>query len=451
MARAASDIRFVPPHPPRPSGPAPFFAGLFGERARNAVYGWSVQAFEKTHIRRQVFGWTVHIPLHPDSIQRVMLDNAANYAKPAVVKRLSAPLIGRGLLMADGEDWRKQRKVVAATFTPPAIDELVPVFREAARQRMQDWQDGERLDLAEEATAATMAVIADALFGGDDRLKTRAMRSHIETALAAGSEARLSALLGLPMFGWSRKIRAGRRAQSAMHSTLRALVRERAESEHQDFLAGILGDLGEAYGDVEARKLALDNAATFYLAGHETTANAVTWALFLLSEQGALQDELAEEARAALAAQRDPAAAMPRLRAVLDETLRLYPSVPRFDREALGADELDGVAVEPGDIVSIWPWVLHRHKALWDDPDAFDADRFAPGTAQQRHRFQYFPFGAGPRTCVGMRFAITEALVVLAHWLANWRFSPVPGNRVWPTGSVTLSPEGGLPLRVERR
>ncbi len=446
-----SQALFVPPHPPRPSGPAPFWAGLFGERARNAVYGWSAQAFEKTHIRRQVFGWTVHIPLHPDSIQRVMLDNAANYEKPAIVKKLIAPMIGRGLLSTDGEDWRKQRKVVASTFTPPAVDALIPVFRGAADEAAARWGDGGRFDMAEEATATTMAVIADSLFGGDARLKTAAARRQIETALAAGSEIRLPALLGLPVIGWNRKIRAGQRAQRDLRATLRALVEERAEAPTDDFLAQILGDLGGTYGDFEARKLALDNAATFYLAGHETTANALTWALFLLSEQPELQYELAVEASSAIAAQDGAAAtdALPKLRAMLDETLRLYPSVPRFDREAQGPDELDGVAVAKGDIVSIWPWVLHRHAALWDNPDAFDPSRFAG--ANDRHRFQYIPFGAGPRTCVGARFAITEALVILAHWLAEWRFLPVKGNRVWPTGSVTLRPEGGLPLNVERR
>ncbi|NNC73297.1 MAG: cytochrome P450 [Sphingomonadaceae bacterium] len=444
--------RFVPPHPPRPSGPAPFWAGLLGERARNAVYGWSQQAFEKTHIRRQVFGWTVHIPLHPDSIQRVMLDNAANYAKPAIVKKLIAPMIGRGLLSTDGEDWRKQRKVVAATFTPPAVDALIPVFRKAAEDKARGWGDGARFDMAEEATATTMAVIADSLFGGDERLKTVAARRQIETALAAGSEIRLPALLGLPVFGWNRKIRAGQRAQRELRATLRALVQERADGKGDDFLAKILGDMDDVFGDVEARKLALDNAATFYLAGHETTANALTWALFLLSEQAELQDSLADEARAAIAASGDGPVSverLPCLRAMLDETLRLYPSVPRFDREALGPDELDGVAVAAGDIISIWPWVLHRHARLWDDPDAFDAERFAKNG--DRHRFQYIPFGAGSRTCVGARFAITEALVILAHWITEWRFLPVPGNRVWPTGSVTLRPQGGLPLRVERR
>ena len=197
----------------------------------------------------------------------------------------------------------------------------------------------------------------------------------------------------------------------------------------------------------------MDNAATFYLAGHETTANAITWTLFLLSEQPTLQDEVSVEARAALAAGDDDAdlpERLPSLRRVIEESMRLYPPVPRFDRQALAADRLGAAEVAKGDIVSIWPWLLHRHQALWDDADAFDPDRFGPG-GKPRHRFQYLPFGGGPRLCVGARFAMSEALTVLAHWFAHWSFAPTPGREVRPSGMVTLRPAGGLPLMLARR
>jgi cytochrome P450 len=139
---------------------------------------------------------------------------------------------------------------------------------------------------------------------------------------------------------------------------------------------------------------------------------------------------------------------LPRLRLFLMESLRLYPPVPRFDRQALAADRIDEVEVAEGDIISIWPWLLHRHARLWDDPDAFDIERFADRGG--RHRFQYLPFGAGPRTCVGAQFATAEALTILAHWLSEWRFVDT-GHRVRAAGMVTLRPAGGLPLRLERR
>jgi cytochrome P450 len=175
----------------------------------------------------------------------------------------------------------------------------------------------------------------------------------------------------------------------------------------------------------------------------------MSWTLFLLASQPDLQEELAAEARSALAGgEEDVAERTPRLRLFLSESLRLYPPVPRFDRQAIGPDRLGEWDVGPGDIVSIWPWLLHRHRSLWDDPDAFDIERFAERGG--RHRFQYLPFGAGPRTCVGAQFATTEALTLLAHWLGAWRFVGTD-REVRAAGMVTLRPAGGLPLLLERR
>lgn len=142
---------------------------------------------------------------------------------------------------------------------------------------------------------------------------------------------------------------------------------------------------------------------------------------------------------------------LPLLRAIVEETMRLYPPAPRFDREAIEADRLGDADIARGDIVSIWPWMIHRHQKLWDEPDRFDHTRFLGDARKQWHRFQYIPFGAGPRTCVGARFAMAEALTILAVWLAEWRFSPVEGRPVEASGMVTLRPKGGLPLMLQRR
>ena len=257
----------------------------------------------------------------------------------------------------------------------------------------------------------------------------------------------------MPDIAWSPTLWRGQRGQRFLRETLADLVRDRATGpQRDDFLGMLVTRLGEEFPSGEALQLGVDNAATFYLAGHETTANALSWALYLLADQPDWQERVSEEARAALAEGQDDAelpARLPLLRQVLEETLRLYPSAPRFDRQAIEPDELAGYAIEPGDIISIWPWLLHRHKKLWDDPDGFDPDRFAPG--RERHRFQYFPFGGGPRLCVGAQFARAEALTILARWLAEWRFAPVPGHEVRTSGAVTLRPAGGMPLRIERR
>jgi cytochrome P450 len=442
---------FVPPHPPRPTQPVATWRGFFGERARTSVYGWSERAFEIDYLKRNILGFRVHILLDPDLIEHVLLDNAANYVKPDIVKHLLGPIIGQGLLTADGSLWREQRKIVAASFSPAAVEAQRDKFVEAATSTMSGWSDGERRDMAAEATRTTMTIIALALFGGDSRLISEKAMRHIAAAIEGFSEARMLALLRLPQFPLTPKGRAGKRGQIYLRQTLTEVVDDRWSGRvGGDFLSGMIEALRQRFPPEEARALAIDNAATFYLAGHETTANALTWTLFLLAAQPALQEELAEEARAALDASAEALLTdqLPRLRLFLMESLRLYPPVPRFDRQALAGDRLGTNEVEKGDIVSIWPWILHRHRHLWHNPDAFDIERFA--AKGDRDRFQYLPFGAGGRICVGAQFANTEALTILAHWLSKWRFAE-DGHPVRAAGMVTLRPAGGLPLRLERR
>jgi cytochrome P450 len=452
LGHAASGL-WVPPYPPRRPKPVPTWRGLLGERGRTAVVGWSERAFESDYFKRNVLGHTVHVVLKPEWVQRVLLDNAENYEKPRLVKRILSRTIGRGLLTSERELWRTQRKIVAGSFTPPAVDALVPLFAQVGEGMAGFWPDGTR-DMAVEATAATMRVIATALFSGDERLTTPEAMEHITGAMEGVGEARIQVLLGMPLIPLTSKGRRGRAGQQFLRRTLGAIVNERlADGAPDDFVTTMVRELIRRFPREEAIELAIDNAATFYLAGHETTANLTSWTLFVLSEQLELQDGVAAEAAAALDAGVDAKLPerLPLLRSVVDETLRLYPPVPRFDREAVAGDMLGEHEVKAGDLLSIWPWLIHRNRMLWDEPDAFDPTRFAAGSNQDRHRFQYLPFGGGPRTCVGARFAMAEALTILAIWLRAWRFAPMPNRIVRPSGMVTLRQEGGLPLILSRR
>ena len=444
-------MSFIPPYPPRQPKPVASWRGFFGERARTAVYGWSQFAFETDHLKRKILGFTVHVVLDPDHVQHVLLDNGVNYAKPDIVKSLLDPIIGRGLLTSDADLWREQRRIVAASFSPAAVDAQRAMFVEAANAAMARWVDGAVRDMATEATRTTMTVIALALFGGDPRLISEESMAQIAAAIEGFSEARMLALFGLPQIPVTPKGRAGKRGQIHLRKTLTEVVDDRWTGRlGGDFLSGMIDALKARFPEPEAKALAVDNAATFYLAGHETTANALAWTMFLLAAQPELQEEMATEAKAALSEESTVPLTerLPRLRLFWQESLRLYPPVPRFDRQATGPDRIGQWQVEPGDIVSIWPWLLHRHRKLWDNPDAFDIDRFVEKV--RRHRYQYLPFGAGPRTCVGAQFATTEALTLLALWLSHWRFVSI-GHPVQVAGMVTLRPKGGLPLRLERR
>ncbi|MCA1661632.1 MAG: cytochrome P450 [Novosphingobium sp.] len=448
----ASAVAFYPAQPRRVADWPSVWRGFFGERLRNTIYGWPEPAFDVFARTRRVLGFTVHIVSDPDAVERVMLGNKANYERPAIARRIISPLIGNGLLSAEGEDWRKQRRIVAPTFAPGAVAAMAPLMDAAAEQEVAQWpQDCARLDLAAAATRTTMAIIARALFGSDPRLVDPAAARHIEAMLAAAGQARVVTMLGLQDLDPSPTMRRARASRKWLRDTLTQVVRERGpQGGADDFFGNLIRALHGQFPEAEAAELAVDNAITFYVAGHETTANALAWTAYCLAAQLQLQEECREEARAALALPPgERAAAMPTLNQVLEESLRLYPPAPRWDREALAPDELAGVSVERGDLVSIWPWLIHRHRKLWPDADRFDHTRFAPDAKARMHRFQYLPFGGGPRVCVGARFATVEALLILARWLAARRFTVPPGWRPDPVGTVTLRPRGGMPLLAE--
>lgn len=443
---------FVPAQPPRTREWVPAWRGFFGERMRNSLHGWPESAFDEFHRLRSVMGIRVHIATGPDMIQRVLLDNKANYIRPRLAQRVLAPLLGNGLLSSEGEDWRKQRRIVAPSFAPGAVDRLTGTIARVAQDQVADWPgNGERLDMARAATDATMRIIADALFAGDPRLTSATAGRHIDNLIMAGGQARVTMILGIQNFDPTPIMQRARKGRQFLRETLTTMVRERGPGGGgDDFFSGVIRALHDQFPAEEAATLAVDNAITFYVAGHETTANALAWTSYLL----AAQPDLQEEARAEAVAARDGDVAtlaerVPLLKAILEETLRLYPAAPRFDREAVADDDLDGIAIQKGDLVSLWPWVTHRHRRLWDNPDAFDHSRFLPENRGKLHRFQYFPFGGGPRVCVGARFATVEALIILAHWLAARCFRLPPGFRPDPVGTVTLRPRGGMPLTVD--
>jgi cytochrome P450 len=304
--------------------------------------------------------------------------------------------------------------------------------------------------MAQAATRLTAAIIARTLFSNDPRLASTEARRHIETVVAAG-QPRLLRVLGLEGWDMSPSMIRLRRARRYLRETLEALVRERGTGGGaDDFFGGLIRAFRGDRPGPEADALAVDNAITFYVAGHETTATALTWATYLLAAQPQLQEDLRAEAQGALGA--GPIGLVdrvPLLRCFLDETLRLYPPVVQIIREAAADDDMCGQPVRKGELVFIYPWVLHRHRALWDRPDSFDPTRFAPERAAGLHRFQFLPFGAGPRVCVGARFATVEALVILAHWLGAARFRLPPDLAPMPGGTITLRPRDGMPLIVE--
>lgn len=447
--------RFRPVSPPREAQPRPIWRLFVGEMSKNALVGWPAFAFERTNWFRRVVTQRVHLISAPEAIGRIFLDNVANYPKPPLVRRMLGGLIGEGLLTSEGEAWREQRRLMAPAFTPGAVAHFMPLFMKAADAAANRWTPG-RIDVAAEATRTAAEVVSRALFSDEPSLTSAEASDHMHAALAAIAEYRLGVLIGAPWLDRSPLSRRGEIGRKFILARLTEFIarRQADPAPPPDFMTRLLQAFGDGRLPAAAAKLALDNAVTFYIAGHETTANALAWSLYLMSHDQAVQDRAAAEARLAIESAANPedmAVRLPYLRMVLEEAMRLYPPVARIDRVALADDELCGHRIRQGDVVTVWPRVVHRHARLWKHPELFDPENCSPEAKAGRNRFQYLPFGAGPRVCIGAQFAQAEGALILARWLARYRFMPAPGHEVFPTADVALRPKGSLPMIVEPR
>jgi cytochrome P450 len=453
---APPPVRFRPSAPQPLERDAGLFSMLFNPRmSRNPLTAIPREAFELPYRRAKVLQFTYHGLNDPDAIKRVFLDNAANYRRPQFVKRLLRPILGEGLLNAEGDPWRSQRRMMAGAFAPHAVVAAAPLFaRLAERSCDRTPGDGGTVDMAAEATRTTLEVIDEALYSGQTGMPFDETSGLVRDVLAGTGELRLAMLLGLEALDLAPAQLRARRARRILLERMGQFIRRRAAAADppDDFVTRLYAGFAAEHPREEAIQLTLDNAMTFFVAGHETTANGLAWALYLLAGDPQAQAWAREEAVAAWAAG-DPARVverLPYLKMVWEETLRLYPPVHRIDREALGEDELCGRKIRKGDMITVWPWVLHRHRRLWDEPELFNPENFDPEAKAGRRRYQYIPFGAGPRICIGMGFAQAEALTILSRWLATFRFASVAGRTVEPRADFTLRPDGGLPLLVER-
>lgn len=412
---------------------------------------------------RSVLGQTAVVN-HPASVRRVLLDNVGNYRKDDLQLRILAPGLGRGLLTAEGEQWRAQRRALAPLFTPRMIAGFAPPMLAAAEAMVERWErkrEGQPFDAAPEMGRVTLDVLERTIFsdglGGAPEAVMEAVTTYFDTIgridlfdIFAFPDwiPRLSRLKAKPALSFFdaavNRIIAARRSHLA----------ERPDSAPQDLLTMLLNardpETGLGLPEDEVRA----NIVTFIGAGHETTANTLTWALFLLAMSPQWRERLEAEADAVLRGDWLAEGGLDRLvetKAVIEEALRLYPPASTLTRAAIAADELNGQRIRPRDLIIISPWLLHRHRTLWEKPDAFDPTRFLPGRREQIDRYAYIPFGAGPRICIGMGFALQEAIIVLATILKRFRLDLQPGAEIEPVQRVTLRPKNGLPVLLRRR
>lgn len=456
-ARQAHQDRFRPPVPAPIREPMGLFAFLRAARA-NLLATWMDVHFEEPIVVGDGALGRVTVLSEPAAIRHVLVDNAANYCKDDLQRRVLSPGLGDGLLTADGEAWRLQRRTLAPVFSPRHVAGFAGAMDEAGLRlaRRLARRDGQVLDVALEMTRVTLDVLERTIFTAGPPSDPDALGRAITRYFEALGPIDPLDIFGVPGF----VPRIGRlRARPALRffaevvdgliERRRALI-ARGEAP-RDLLTLLLEaadpETGRGLSDLEVRA----NVMTFVAAGHETTANALTWSFYCLSEDDAARARLEAEVDA-LGDATPTLDRLPFARAVVDEAIRLFPPVPILSRQALAEDRIGRHKIPRGSLVMVAPYVLHRHRRLWDDPDAFVPERFLPGRREAIDRFAYLPFGAGPRVCIGASFSVQEAVIVLARLAQSLRFERVAGaSPVEPLQRVTLRPKGGLRLRLTRR
>jgi cytochrome P450 len=442
-----------------PQGPLPLrqFLRLLRD---SSIATYRADAYSADILERHLFWRRTFFVNEPGAIKHVLLDNAANYAKTEITRRLLEPGLGRGLLTSEGETWRRHRRIMAPSFDHRSIVAYAPAMTEIAAELTERWDalpTGAEIDVAAAMMKATLHIISRTMFSSDsDEIVDVVERGvgHYQSSIRPG----LVDLLELPK--WLSRLTSWQRPERVFgefDKTIDRLLAERGrggEGQPKDLLARLLAARDEETGSGMTAEEIRNQVITIFMAGHETTALALTWTWYLLSQHPAAQAKLEAELAAVLGGRLpryEDLATLCYTRMVLEESMRLYPPAHTLSRAAIGNDEVLGRRIPAGAQILIVPWLLHRNPKLWDRPGVFEPERFAPEQASSRHRFAYIPFGAGPRICIGAAFAMAEAMLLLATIAQRYRLRLKPGFPVEPQGLITLRARHGMQMMPERR
>jgi cytochrome P450 len=445
---------------PPPLKPASFLAILRSTKG-NPFEIIPLQAYEEPiYLSKWLLGAVLMVN-DPEGIRRVLLDNVANYPKEDLGDQFFSAMFGEGLLSAPGPKWRTHRKVMAPSFGTRTVESYAPAMVETTIDFAERWDalpDFAEIDIAAEMKALTLKIICRTMFSSD----AEELAAHAGEALEFAQASMEFGLLDiLPLIG-PRRLQAKQDAIRAHFKSIDAaiyrLIGEREKIRHEapkDFLTRLVAaknpDDGVGLNATEVR----DEVITIFMAGHETTAVTMTWVWYLLSQHPAEEAELHKELDTVLAGRIPTVEDLPNLpytKMVIEESMRIYPPAPGISlREAKEADEVCGFKVTPGLQIMVSPWILHRHRRLWEDPVRFDPTRFSKESSEKRPRFAYLPFGGGPRVCIGATLAMTEAILILAVLAQRFRVRLKEGEEVTLQTRITLRPRNGMMTILERR
>jgi cytochrome P450 len=388
---------------------------------------------------RGVYNFVIN---HPDDIKRVMLSNHRNYTKGEGMDRVKI-LLGNGIMTSEGEFWRRQRRMMQPAFHRRVIDQFSRLVNEINEKFADRWAAkaarGAPLNLTDEVSELTLEIVLTSIFGRDlERLETQAGANPFEVVAKETN----------------RDLKFAFRFRSLGKLVGELIARRRRESgEHFDLLALLMDARDRETDQAMSDKEMIDEVLTLIVAGHETTAAALTWTWYLVSRHPSIAAQLEAEADAATARPLglDAAESLKFTHQVIQEALRLYPPGWLLTRRTLAADELGGFPVAPRTDVFICPYLLHRHPAFWSEPEAFRPERFAGVDAAERHRFSYIPFAVGPRHCIGEGLAMFEMLVHVQRMSQRFRLTRADDEPIELEAQVNLRPRSNLMMTVKLR
>jgi unspecific monooxygenase len=432
------------------------FARLKAMR-ESAIATWGQRAYEDDILRGRFFLRSSFIVNTPDAIRHVLVDNYENYTRTAAGFRVLRPMLGQGLLIAEGRAWKHQRRTLAPAFTPRAVSLLIPHMIAVTDETIAKLRQASSapVDLRETMQHMTLEIAGRTMFSFGMEHHGATLRNFVmEYADRLARPYFLDMILPLSWPSPQDFPRARFRKRWTQFVG-QLMAERRAAGKQEGAPARDLFDLMDAARDPESGQAFTDQqlgdeVATMILAGHETTATALFWALYLLALDGATQERVAAEVQQVTAGGDFEIERLKFTRAVIDETMRLYPPAFLIARAATAPDTIAGMSIRKGDVILIAPWLLHRHEKLWRDPNAFIPERFMP-PAPPPDRFAYLPFGVGPRICIGAHFALVEATLALAKIVATFRIALADREPVVPVGVVTTQPDRSPMFRISAR
>jgi cytochrome P450 len=392
----------------------------------------------------------------PDYIQQVLLFQHGKFHKSTLTKETTERLLGQGLLISEGDFWRRQRRLAQPAFHRQRINEYAPTMLECADMKARDWHDGETRNMAEEMMELTLEAAVRTLFGttlpGEAQQVGCAM-----TFLMRYSLRRARSPMRIPA-GWpTPKNKRAAKEFDFLDSLVYRIIDERKAQgnghRHHDLLSLLMGAMDEDGTQMTPRQLR-DETMTLFLAGHETTALTLSWTWYLLGRNPAAAARLHEELAGILGG-REPGVAdlerLPYLNAVISEVLRMYPPAYIMARTSIAPSSIGGYEFPTGSTIMVSQWVMHRDPRYYDEPDTFRPERWLDGLADRLPAGAYFPFGDGPRRCIGQGFALLESALVIASLAQRFRFELEPGTTVRPEPLVTLRPRNGIRMTIHAR